>query len=216
MLIGWAGYGHPGKGTNLASALKVVFWIYVAISYFIGITMYVLIFTGQNIMASNMTPSWMLPIFPVILTGVVAGNISPSLEPQQAFPILVCGLTFQGLGFLVSLLVSAIYLFRLFQAGLPEPNARPGMFLAVGPPSFTGVGLLKMASAIPEDYGYFQSHPRSISIIQTVAVFMGIFLWAYAFWFFTFALISCLTTIKKMAFHLTWYAFGMLIILIYF
>jgi tellurite resistance protein TehA-like permease len=153
--------------------------------------MYFMIFTGQNLSTQDMSPAWMLPIFPVILTGTVAGNVAAGLEPQHAFPILICGLTFQGLGTLVSLLVSAIYLVRLFQAGMPEPDARPGMFLAVGPPAFTAVGIMKMASVIP-DYSYFEVYPGSTFVIQTVAVFFGIFFWAYAFWFFCFAALACL------------------------
>jgi len=38
----------------------------------------------------------MLPIFPVILSGTVAGILASTLEPAHAFPILICGFTFQG------------------------------------------------------------------------------------------------------------------------
>jgi C4-dicarboxylate transporter/malic acid transport protein len=200
-------YGHPKEGSRLASTLRVVFWIYASFAYVSGLTLYMRIFTGTHLLIPNMSPAWMLPIFPVILTGTVASIVASTLEPQHSFPILICGLTFQGLGTLVSLLVSAIYLFRLFQIGLPDPDARPGMYLAVGPPSFTAVAIIKLAADIPPDYSYFKVHPGSEFVVQTMALFIGIFFWAFAFWFFSLATIACLTTIRKMSFRLTWYSF---------
>lgn len=51
--------------------------------------------------------------------------------------MIVAGLTAQGLGMLVSLLMYACYLRRMVQFGLPSPHSRPAMFIAVGPPGFT-------------------------------------------------------------------------------
>jgi tellurite resistance protein TehA-like permease len=103
--------------------------------------------------------------------------------------------------------VSAIYLFRLFQCGFPEPNARPGLFLAVGPPSFTVVAVIKLASDIPANYAYFHTHPTAAETLQIIALFFGLFFWIFAFWFFCLALVAVLMTAPKMRFHMTWCAF---------
>jgi tellurite resistance protein TehA-like permease len=103
--------------------------------------------------------------------------------------------------------VSAIYLFRLFQNGLPDANFRPALFLAVGPPSFTIVALLKLADDIPRTYSYFGRHEAATDTIQAVALFFALFLWALAFWFFSLAVIATLMTMRQMTFHLTWFAF---------
>ena len=207
LIIGAHQYGHPKMGSRLASTLRVVFWIYASFAYIVGVALNLMIFSGRHILARDMTPAWMLPIFPVILTGTVAGVLASTLEPEHAFPIVIAGLTFQGLGTIVSILVSAIYMFRLFQEGLPAPDARPGMFLAVGPPAFTAVAFIKLGIAIPPEYSYFQAHPGSMFVLKTLSVFLAIFFWLYAFWFFSLAVISCLYVIRRMSFHLTWYAF---------
>lgn len=81
------------------------------------------------------------------------------------------------------------------------------MYLGVGPPAFTAVAIIKLAAAIPDHYSYFEANDGSTFVLQTMAVFIGIFFWAYAFWFFTLATIACLVTVHRMSFHLTWYAF---------
>lgn len=45
-----------------------------------------------------MTPAWMLPMFPVILTAPTAGIVAGSLDAEQAFEVHFCGTLFMGLG----------------------------------------------------------------------------------------------------------------------
>ena len=80
------------------------------------------------------------------------------------------------------------------------------MFIAVGPPSFTGLVLVGLAKALPEDYGYFASRPLAIEIVRTMADFIAIFLWVLALFWFFIALISVLMGARKMGFHLVWWA----------
>ena len=82
-----------------------------------------------------------------MLSGTVASVISGSQPPDQAVPILVAGVTFQGLGFLISVFMYSNYIGRLMSNGLPSPDTRPGMFISVGPPSFTGLAFIGMANA---------------------------------------------------------------------
>jgi Voltage-dependent anion channel len=49
-----------------------------------------------------MTPGWILPIYPLLLVGPIAGALAPKLPQQQAFGVLIAGVAFQGIGFLVS------------------------------------------------------------------------------------------------------------------
>ncbi|PVH74243.1 hypothetical protein DL98DRAFT_604919 [Cadophora sp. DSE1049] len=163
-------------------------------------------FGKQHLMVPNMTPSWLLPCFPVILCGTIASIAASGIEAVHAFPILIAGLTFQGLGFLMSILVFAIYLHRLFRVGLPDPEIRPAMFLAVGPPAFTSIALLRLTNDIPQ-YSYFLAHPDAKSILSVMSVFFAIFLWTYTFWVFCLALVACMMAFTRIPFHLSWYAF---------
>jgi tellurite resistance protein TehA-like permease len=90
------------------------------------------------------------------------------------------------------------------------------MFIAVGPPSFTGLALLSISrdlSAIYPSYTTISSIqiPSNIpDIFRVLAVAAALFLWATAFWFFAIALVSVIhgaCTKPGMSFHLVWYAF---------
>lgn len=141
-----------------------------------------------------------------MLCGTFASTISPSQPPAHRLPIIVAGVTLQGLGWMVAFLMYAVYVHRLMQFGLPAPNLRPGMFISVGPPSFTGLALIGMSQALPPNYGYFARHLASIETLQTMAVFVAVFLWTLSFWFFCISLLSVLLGARRMSFHLTSWA----------
>ena len=121
-------------------------------------------------------------------------------------PVIVAGVGFQGLGWMIAFLMYAIYTHRLMTYGLPAPDLRPGMFIPVGPPSFTGLVLIGLADALPPDHGYFASHLMAVEILQTMATFTAIFLWVLAFWFFCIALVAVISGSRKMSFHMVWWA----------
>lgn len=72
---------------------------------------------------------------------------------------------------------------------------------------YTIVALIGQANAIPESYGYFAAHPGAKSVLQTTALFSGIFLWLFSFWVFAIAVMANAILIGKMPFALTWWAF---------
>ncbi|KAI9661223.1 MAG: hypothetical protein M1821_009550 [Bathelium mastoideum] len=207
ILGGMQRYGVPSTGVWLTVTLRVLFWIYVATTFVSSVFQYWVLFTGKQLTVQSMTPSWLLPIFPVMLCGTVASLISPTQPEVQRTAILVAGLTFQGLGFWVAILVYGVYISRLMESGLPGPNLRPGMFIAVGPPSFTALALIGMSKSIPAEYGYFATHPDVVSMLQQLALAFGVFIWSLSFWFFSVTLVSVVLTIPHMTFHLTWWAF---------
>ena len=104
LLQGAHSYAKPAAGSALSNCLWVWFWIYAAVAYCFALLMYCLLFTHKHhLKAADMTPAWMLPIFPVILTGPTAGTLAASFHPERAFPVLICGVLYQGLGILMSL-----------------------------------------------------------------------------------------------------------------
>lgn len=111
-----------------------------------------------------------------------------------------------GLGFFVYICIIPMYIHRLFQYGLPAPNLRPGMYIAVGPPSFTGLALIGLSQALHPALGPFLQGPDVIVILQTMATIAAIFLWCLSFWFFCISTLPVLSGARKMKFHLTWWA----------
>ena len=124
-----------------------------------------------------------LPILPVTLCGTMSGILSQNLLPHHKLPIIIARLTFQGLGALVSILVIPNYLYRLFQSGYPVRDERPSMFIAVGPPSYTAVGLIRTAEAIHAHHGYFEKVPQAATTLQVISVSVAVYFWAAALWF---------------------------------
>jgi tellurite resistance protein TehA-like permease len=54
-------------------------------------------------------------------------------RPSSALPILIGGITFQGLGWCVAFMLYTLYVTRLTGGLLPGESKRPGMFVSVGP-----------------------------------------------------------------------------------
>ncbi|CAI6332870.1 unnamed protein product [Periconia digitata] len=201
-------YAVPVCGTWLLVVQRIAFWIYLACTFLLAVGQYTYLFTAppNRLTVQSMTPSWLLPIFPAMLTGTFASQIVSTQPEQHQATIIVAGITMQGLGWMVSFLMYGVYITRLMQYGLPEPKLRPGMFIAVGPPSFTGLALIGISTSVPSDYGVFAANQGMAEMMKQLALLLAIFIWALAFWFFCIALVATLQTVKQMSFKCVWYA----------
>jgi tellurite resistance protein TehA-like permease len=132
-------YAIPDNDVALTWAIKTVFWGYVIVTLILSIGQYSFVFASHSFGLQTMMPTWILPIFPIMLSGTIASVIASTQPDIDAVPIVVGGLTCQGLGISVSFMMYAHMVGRLMQAGLPNREHRPGLFMCVGPPSFTGM-----------------------------------------------------------------------------
>lgn len=220
---GISSIGLPGASW-LVVVYRVLFWIYFAISFIWAIGAYTLLFTSPALKIQDMTPAWDLPIFPFMLSGTIAASGSHYQPAYQAVPMIVAGLTAQGLGFIMSILMYASYIRRMVQYGFPHVAARPAMFIAVGPPSFTTLALLGLANDWPRTYiNYFgdkipyahsddfldsqQQQLIAIQILRVMATMSAVFMWSLSAWFFAIAVIANLRGMREMTFKLNWWAF---------
>ncbi|KAK6219126.1 hypothetical protein LQW54_002375 [Pestalotiopsis sp. IQ-011] len=208
IISGIARYGIPECGPWLVVAYRVLFWIYFAVTFMIAVGQYSLLFTSPALKIQDMTPAWDLPIFPFMLSGTIA-SVGASDQPAvHAVPMIVAGLTAQGLGMIVSLFMYACYIHRMIQYGFPSPNSRPGMFIAVGPPAFTSLAIIGMAGAFPTTYkSYFGDADITLQILQILATMVAVFIWSLSFWFWAVAVVACLAVCRQMTFSLSWWAF---------
>lgn len=207
----------------LITTYDVLFWLYFSVTFIFAVGAYTMLFTNPALKISDMTPGWDLPIFPFMLSGTIAATGAAQQPPSQAVPMIIAGVTAQGLGFIMSILMYALYVRRMIQFGFPHAAARPAMFIAVGPPAFTSLALLGMANAFPENYinyfgeGIYVSDPPaldsatqqriSIHILRVMATFSSIFIWSLSLWFFSVAVCACLLVARSLRFHLNWWAF---------
>jgi C4-dicarboxylate transporter/malic acid transport protein len=200
-------YGIPACGPWLVVVYRILFWIYFAVTFLVAAGHYCLLFSSPALI-QDMTPAWDLPIFPFMLSGTIASIGASNQPPSQAIPMIVAGITAQGLGMIVSIFMYALYVYRMIQFGFPSPNSRPAMFIAVGPPAFTALALIGMANGFPTTTTYFgEDGQATANTLRLLATMVAIFIWSLSFWFFCTALLAILAVAKQVTFHLNWWAF---------
>ncbi|QDS75700.1 hypothetical protein FKW77_007892 [Venturia effusa] len=213
ILINITQYGVGKTGPWLEQTMIVMFWIYCALAILTSCGIYLLIWSTQTFTIARMTPIWIFPAYPLLITGPFASNLAQHLSRTSALQVILGGSILQSLGFLVSLSMYSAFLYRLMTQKLPLEAARPGMFISVGPSAFTSAGVIGMARTLPfaadanfmgTDMGELAS---KMSIIM--ANWWGVWLWGLACWWF---LVSCGAHFGparkgKLHFAMTWFSF---------
>jgi|SRR5450432_2285246 tellurite resistance protein TehA-like permease len=81
----------------------------------------------------NMTPIWIFPAYPLLLTAPFASNLIEGLptsmetNPDNFVAMIFGSMTLQGMGFLVSLNIYGAFIYRLMTQKLPNDMLKPGM-----------------------------------------------------------------------------------------
>jgi C4-dicarboxylate transporter/malic acid transport protein len=207
IIAGMAQYAIPSCGYWLVVVYRVLFWMYFAATFVVAVGMYCLLFTNPRLKIQDMTPAWDLPIFPFMLCGTIASSGLEYQPKEYAMPMLFGGLTAQGLGMMVSMCMYASYVRRMINYGFPSPESRPGMFIAVGPPSFTSLAIIGLADKWPRGYDYFGPDEVTEQVVRVIALLAAVFIWSLSLWFFAIAVVSCLAVYKTFRFRLNWWAF---------
>lgn len=207
IITGLHKYFGSDPTTSYLIALEVLFWVYCACTLLVAVIQYSYVFTCISYRLQTMMPSWILPAFPIMLSGTIASVIAEDQLPRSAIPIITAGVTFQGLGFSISCMMYAHYIGRLMESGLPNREHRPGMFICVGPPSFTCLALIGMAQGLPSSLDVVDGIGTvdDARILEILAIAAGAFLWALSLWFFCIAVIAVVRE-PPTAFHLSWWA----------
>ncbi|KAG8357854.1 hypothetical protein FVEN_g4435 [Fusarium venenatum] len=197
-------YAIPNDDPSYSWATQTIFWIYVIATFVLAIWQYSFLFAGHSFSLQAMMPGWLLPIFPVMLAGTVATVILDTQTHLNPLPIIFAGLTCQGLGFCVSMMMYAHMIGRLMQSGLPNREHRTALFMNVGPPSFTALALIGMANAWPKTISGIDDLALNVETVRTVALLCAVFLWALSLWWFFIAAVAVISSPPK-AFHLGWW-----------
>ncbi|KAK3940233.1 voltage-dependent anion channel-domain-containing protein [Diplogelasinospora grovesii] len=185
--------------------IQMAFWVYVALTTLVAVGQYSYVFAAHSYGLQTMMPTWILPIFPIMLSGTIASVIASTQPADWAVSIVTAGLTCQGLGVCVAVMMYAHMVGRLMQSGLPDREHRPGLFMCVGPPAFTALAFIGMAQSLPANFDHDMDCLLDAGLIKTMAVVGAGFLWALSFWWFGIALLAVLQSPPKY-FHLGWYA----------
>ncbi|KAL2203396.1 hypothetical protein CC79DRAFT_1314358 [Sarocladium strictum] len=199
-------YAVTSDNETHAWVIQTAFWGYVAVTLALAIGQYSYVFAAHSFGLQTMMPTWILPIFPIMLSGTIASVIADSQPDISAVPIIVAGLTCQGLGLSVAVMMYAHMVGRLMSAGLPNREHRPGLFMCVGPPAFTALAIIGMAKGLPDTFNPDGAGVViNVSMIRTVALMGAIFLWALSLWWFGIAVVA-ISLSPPEYFHLGWWA----------
>jgi C4-dicarboxylate transporter/malic acid transport protein len=200
---------EQGEGMRgwLTTSMAIAFYGYTICTFLVAVLQYSYLFNSLTYKLDKFMPSWLLPIFPVMLSGTIASVIAADQPLPSRYAILFVGLGCQGLGFTVAVIFYAHYIGRLMSTGLPCREHRGAMFIGVGPPSFTALALIGMSNAIPVELNLVDPTMAfySGSTIRVIAIIAACSLWVLAFWFFCLALVAVLLSRPKL-FHLGWWA----------
>lgn len=198
-------YAVPPGDAHLNWGMQVAFWSYMIVTMSLAIGQYSFVFRVHSLEVKTMMPTWILPIFPIMLTGTIASTIA-STQPDSISPAIVySGLAAQGLGISVSFLMYGHMVGRLMSFGLPGREHRPGLFMNVGPPAFTCLAFIGMANGLPDTFDQDGNGVVDVAFIRNIAVLAGVFLWGLSFWWWGIACVAILSNRPKY-FHLGWWA----------
>jgi len=210
ILMGTSSYAMGHVGVWLVDVLRVLFWVYVGITFVRCVLQYVWLFLYEKRTFDDVSPSWCLLIFPPMLTGSIANSFASSQSDESARQMIFAGITFQALGFLVSLLIYAVLIIKFALRGAPPPSARPGMFIMVGPMAFSGLAWVGLGQIAQEKFGtgYLTDGFNGGAAFRMIGLWFGCLCWAMCFW------ILCVVTIcvvigavrYRMEFKMGWYA----------
>jgi tellurite resistance protein TehA-like permease len=180
---------HPNRSWAVTS-IAVAFWVYTFATFCLASFQYSFLFCAHTYKLTSFMPSWLLPVFPVMLAGTIASVIAQDQPVSARMPIIVAGLGCQGLGFTMAIIMYAHYIGRLMQVGYPGREHRGAMFIGVGPPSFTCLALIGMANALPDDLDIQGDGLLDAHVLRTMALCVALFLWVLAMWFFMITLVA--------------------------
>ncbi|KAL4724304.1 hypothetical protein ACLX1H_008917 [Fusarium chlamydosporum] len=169
IIMGIQSFGVPHAGSWLVDVVRVLFWIYGAITLAYNIVIFVVIFSLAPFTPGSMSSPMFLMIYNAMLTGTVASVIAADQPPSLRIPVIVAGIAFEGLGWILCLLFLPHFVGNLLVNGLGPFNLRPGLFISVGSAGYTIIALIGCAKAIPDGHGYFAKHPTAAETLNIMA-----------------------------------------------
>lgn len=203
-------YAVPSCGPWLVKTVEILFWIYAACVLLTAIFQYHVIFDLNELPITEMMPAWILPLYPFLILGPLAGALlyyQP--RPSAAMPILIGGMAFQGLGWSFAFMQYTLYIFRLTNGQLPPEPKRAGMYVAVGPAAYTSSALVTLGTQaqviLPPGFLGITTIPVG-DLWKAFGIAAGIFLWLLSFWFFALATVALLSGWRKAHYTLNMWA----------
>ncbi|ROW17340.1 hypothetical protein VPNG_01051 [Cytospora leucostoma] len=185
-------YGIPHTGPWLLYTMEAMFWVWVFASVLASAGIYLILWSTLIFPIHTMTPVWVFPAYPLLLTAPFAGNLINSAGDDigliRGLPIAMAAVAVQGMGFCLSFMILAAFIYRLMTQKLPRDMQRPGVFISIGPSGFTTAGIVQLgrlsANFIPVNFMDPGMTGHAVYIMKLMSALIGLWLWGLAVWFF--------------------------------
>ncbi|CAN8103618.1 unnamed protein product [Discula destructiva] len=187
-------YGIPRTGPWLLHTMSIVYWIWSVLAIVASTGVYLMVWTTLVFPIHTMTPVWVFPAYPLLITAPFAGNLLNSaskvgmMDQIDGLPIAMAAVAVQGMGFSLSFMVLSAFVYRLMTQKLPRDTQRPGVFISIGPSGFTTAGIVEIAGLaaeyLPDDFMMPGMTSHAVFILRLVAGMIGLWLWGLSLWFF--------------------------------
>ncbi|CEJ89712.1 hypothetical protein VHEMI05537 [[Torrubiella] hemipterigena] len=217
ILINICEYGVPSTGIWLLRTLETCFWIYTGFSIVASAAVYLIIWSTCTFPIQSMTPIWVFPAYPLLLTAPLAANlIDAAALSNRNLALNTTAMVFgaaaaQGAGCLIAFMISAAFVYRLMTHKLPDDIQRPGVFISIGPFGFTASSIVQLGNQanriLPPNFLQAQ---HSADIIRIVSMLVGLWLWGLSMWFFLVSVGSLGKYFKRgnrLPFRMSWWSF---------
>ncbi|OTA02478.1 hypothetical protein A9Z42_0028450 [Trichoderma parareesei] len=217
ILINICQYGAPHCGVWLLKTLQILFWIYTGLSAAASAGLYLILWSTLVFPIHMMTPTWVFPAYPLMLTAPFAGNLIAAASATGRIDVLyapavaLSAVATQGTGCLISLMISSAFIYRLMTQKLPRDFQRPGVFISIGPYAFTAASIAQLGSQanviLPSG---FLGTVHGADIIKVISILVALWLYGLSTWFFLVSVGSLwkyVRTGKGMPFQMTWWSF---------
>ncbi|KAK5628265.1 hypothetical protein RRF57_003980 [Xylaria bambusicola] len=91
-------FGVPHTGFWVVVAIRVLFWMYAAVTLIYATAMFTMLYLKSILTPSQIQPAMFISVYNTMLTGTIAAFIARSQPPAARLPIIVAGVAYQGLG----------------------------------------------------------------------------------------------------------------------
>lgn len=172
--------------------MVVLFWVWVVVAICASAGVYLALWSTLVFPIHQMTPVWVFPAYPLLLTAPFAANLLNSavkagrVDQVGGLPVAMAAVSVQGMGFSLSFMVLAAFVYRLMTQKLPRDTQRPGVFISIGPAGFTTAGIVQLgglaADILPDDFLEPGMTPHAAFTLKLLSVMIGLWLWGLTVW----------------------------------
>jgi len=119
-------YAMP-ESVGLGWAVHGGFWIHVVATLLLAVGQYSIVFAAHSFGLNTKVPTWVLPIFPVMLSGAIACVTAAAQPATFGMPTIAAGVACQGLGFSVAVIIYAHIIEPSYGNQFAKARAMPGI-----------------------------------------------------------------------------------------